>query len=195
MASIKSSLLLASLASLSLATPVPEKQSQRAQLLPYYLGKPHIWPSLQCAATGQGGRILDEKICGTWYFCHYIERADELELGHDQSYPTKEACLKDREPAPDGQETADRPREGLVPWMERGVYSSDPDDCGVFGLSKVESAMFYCSTNQYCEKIVKQGSKTLDECLALFEKRPEDPKSDTQLFQGKDDSEPKPVWA
>lgn len=55
--------------------------------------------------------------------------------------------------------------------------------------------MFYCSTNQYCEKIVKQGSKTLDECLALFEKRPEDPKSDTQLFQGKDDSEPKPVWA
>ena len=79
--------------------------------------------------------------------------------------------------------------------MERGVYSSDSDSCGVFGLSKVESAMFYCSTNQYCEKIVKQGSKTLDECLALFEKRPEDPKSDTSSFKGRSDSEPKPVWA
>ncbi|KAF5127025.1 hypothetical protein E5D57_007952 [Metarhizium anisopliae] len=198
MASTKSSLLLASLASLSVATPVREKQSQRAQLLPYYLGKSHIWPLLQCAATGQGGRVLDEKICGTWIFCYLTERADDFKLGHDQSYPTEEACRKDREPAPHGQERAERATEGLVPWMEQGVYSSD--SCGVFGLNSVSSAVYYCSTNQYCEKVVEQGSKTLDECLALFEKRPvgpghpEDPKSDTQLFQGEDDSEPVPVW-
>ncbi|EFZ01971.1 hypothetical protein X797_004614 [Metarhizium robertsii] len=200
MASIKSSLLLASLASLSLATPVREKQSPRAQLLPYYLGKPHKWPSLQCAATGQWGRVLDEKICGTWYFCHYtvLATARDYDLGHDQSYRTFDACLKDREPAPDGQEGSERLQESLVPYMERAVHSDDP--CVAYSLARPQSAMFWCSTDQYCKENVEQGRKTLDECLALFEKRPvgpehpEDPKSDTQLFQGEDDSEPMPVW-
>ncbi|KID76089.1 uncharacterized protein G6M90_00g078470 [Metarhizium brunneum] len=186
MASIKSSLLLASLASLSLATPLLEKQSKRAELLPYYLGKPHRFRNLQCAATGLGGRVLDEKICGTPYFCLYTAAAIDWELGHNQSYPTQEACLKDREPAPDGQQNAEGPQEGLIPWMERAVH--DGHSCGRYGLRRPYNAVIYCGTEKYCEKVVEKGTATLDDCLAMFEKRPvgpehpEDPKSDTQLF-------------
>lgn len=190
MASIKSSLLLASLASLSLATPLHEKQSTRAQLLPYYRGHPHKYPSLQCAATGQGGRVLDEEICGTWFFCHYIWNADTYELGHDQSYPTMKACLDARERAPDGQERPVEPKEGLIPWMEQGAKSTG--GCDEFGLGV--TSMFFCGTNEYCDKFVKETHKPREECLALFEKRPENPKSDAKFFKEKDDSEPKPVW-